>query len=44
MCWNIFNALITGAIAYFTEIPAEWAAFVLMALNMFTKYINAKYF
>lgn len=44
MCWNIANAILTWLVAYFTDLPTQYAPIILIALNMITKYINSTYF
>jgi hypothetical protein len=44
LTWNIFNAVLTAVIAFFTETPKEFTPIILIALNFITKYVNNTYF
>lgn len=42
-CWNLLNAIIAFLVTYFTNMPGEVSAVVLILLNFLTKYLNLKY-
>lgn len=44
LAFNLFNAAVTTAVVHFSEAPGEIAPLVLIGLNMFTKFVNNKYF